>query len=434
MEVTDYTLSNESGDKDFDVTVYGSEGKPVIVFPEGDSSCTSWENGGMIEALSDLIDGGRAQLFATDSADNEGWYFRGADPAYRFESLKAFYDYVEDVLVPFVAERSGTDEPPLLVGAGIGALNATVEMFRKPSLFGGLLALSGSYDVRFFVDGDLDPMWDEFSPVALASSLSEEGVRRLSEVPVAFVSGQDTSETGIETQRVLDTIFAERGIGATFEYWGYDVTHGWHWWCEEARQLLPCLLEPNGLVDRKLVAKVSAARVEAEHADEILRGKEEELAAAQERSRQAKDDARAATERLRREREVVAERKEASERAQAAATEAWRRRDEAQKALDEAIAAGNAAQGEADAAAKELADAEWIAGEAKAASDRATAEKVEAGHRLAKAESAVRTARESSRRAANALTTAEERVEAERAEAGQEADEDADGPVEEPQE
>lgn len=415
MEVTDYTLKNESGDKDFDVTVYGTAGKPVIVFPEGDSSCTSWENGGMIDTLADLIDGGEAQLFATDSADNEGWYFRGADPAYRYESLKAFYDYVEDVLVPFVAEHAGTDEPPLLVGAGIGALNAAVEMLRKPHLFGGLLALSGSYDVRFFVDGDLDPMWEGFSPVALAANLGDAEASRLSQVPVAFVSGQHTSETGIETQRVLDTIFAERGIEATFEYWGYDVSHDWYWWREEVRQLLPCVLEPNGLVDRKLVAKVSAAKVEADHADEILKGKEEILAQAQERSRLAKDEARAATERLRNERQVVAERKETAERAQAAAQVAWHKRDEAQKALDEAVAAGNAAQAEADAAAKELADAEWIAGEAKAASDKATAEKVEAGHQLAKAESAVRTARESSRRAANALTTAEERVEAERA-------------------
>lgn len=420
MEVTDYTLSSKSEDKDFDVTVYGKAGTPIIVFPEGDSSCTSWENGGMIEALSGLIDGGEAQLFATDSSDNEGWYFRGADPAYRFESLKVFYDYVEEVLVPFVAEHAATKEPPLLVGAGIGALNATVEMFRKPTLFGGLLALSGSYDVRFFVDGDLDPMWDELSPVALAANFGQQDVDRLSEVPIAFVSGQDSSETGIETQRVLDTIFAEKRIEATFEYWGYDVNHGWYWWREEARQLLPCLLAPNGLVDRKLVAKVSAAKVELEHADEILKGKQDELAVAQERSRQAKDDARAATERLRREREVVAERKEAAERAQAAAQAAWARRDEAQKALDEAVTAGEAAQAEADKAAKELADAEWIAGEAKAASDKATAEKVDAGHQLAKAESAARTARETSRRAANALTTAEERIEAERAETSEE--------------
>lgn len=418
MEVSDYTLHNESGDKDFDVTVYGTAGKPVIVFPEGDSSCTSWENGGMIETLADLIDDRQAQLFATDSADNEGWYFRDADPAYRYESLRGFYAYVEDVLLPFVAEHAVTDEPPVLVGAGIGALNATVEMLRKPELFGGLLALSGSYDVRFFVDGDLDAAWDEFSPVALAANLDEKQVERLNEVPLAFVSGQHASETGIETQRVLDTIFADKGIEATFEYWGYDVNHDWYWWREEARQLMPCVLAPNGLVDRKLVAKVSAARVEADHADQILKGKEDELVQAQERSRQAKNAARAATERLRREREVVSERKEAADKAQDAAREAWMRRDEAQRALDEAIAAGNAAQAEADKAAKELADAEWIAGEAKAASDHATAEKVDAGHALAKAESAVRTAKESSRRAANAVTTAEERIEAERGGSG----------------
>ena len=51
METKDFTLHRDGVDGDFDVTLYGTAGRPVIVFPEGDSSCSSWEDGGMIDAL-----------------------------------------------------------------------------------------------------------------------------------------------------------------------------------------------------------------------------------------------------------------------------------------------------------------------------------------------------------------------------------------------
>lgn len=412
MEVKDYTLSNKSGDKDFDVTVYGTSGRPVIVFPEGDSSCTSWENGGMVEALSDLIDGGEVQLFATDSVDDESWYFRDADPEYRYGSLKGFYEYVEGVLVPFVREHAGSDAAPILAGVGVGALNATVELFRRPQLFGGLLAQSGAYDVRFFIDGELDEAWDDFSPVALAANFDEAEEDLLSQLPIAFVVGQESSETGIETQRVLDTIFARKGIEATFEYWGYDVSHTWHWWQEEARQLLPCVVRPNGLTERKLVAKISAAKADAEHAAEVLQGAQGELEAAKEQLEGARASVKSTSERLAREDKAVEERQAEEERLFAVAKEAWSRRDDAQRVLDEAIAAGNAAQADADRAAEERSKAEWIRGEARAASDKAQSDKAVAKRRVAKAESALKAATEADKHAADALAAANEEMKA----------------------
>ena len=56
METKDFTLHREGVDGDFDVTQYGTAGRPVIAFPEGDSSCASWGEGGMVDALAGLID------------------------------------------------------------------------------------------------------------------------------------------------------------------------------------------------------------------------------------------------------------------------------------------------------------------------------------------------------------------------------------------
>lgn len=266
MEVVDYTLHSEELDRDFDVTVYGGSGWPVIVFPEGDSTCTSWENGGLVDAVAPLLNAGKAQLFCVDSMDDEGWYARSTLPEYRIENIHAYFDFVRKDFVPFVVQHSLSERAPLLAGVGIGALNATVTLLIDPTPFGGLLAVSGNYDVRNFLDEEPDEDWLGVSPVDLAKLLSDgksDGkLRAIKRIPVAFVCGQHASEDGIESQRAMDAALSAAGAGATFEYWGYDVSHDWVWWAEEVRQLLPCLLKPTGLQDRELVAELSAAQAQ----------------------------------------------------------------------------------------------------------------------------------------------------------------------------
>jgi len=121
---------------------------------------------------------------------------------------------VEDVLVPFVAEHASTQDLPLVAGAGMGALNATIAILRRPDLFGGLLALSGSYDVRVFAGDDFDEQWAEFSPVDI---LAQPSCDALVGRPLAFVCGQGADETGIGSQRALEGLLADKDIEATFE-------------------------------------------------------------------------------------------------------------------------------------------------------------------------------------------------------------------------
>jgi hypothetical protein len=111
---------------------------------------------------------------------------------------------------------------------------------------------------------------------------------------MAFVCGQEPSEGGIDTQRALADALDEKSINATFEYWGYDVSHAWHWWLEETRQMLPAVLKVGGLEERRLTADLSYAKVEAEHAREVLADEKEGLASARD-ARPRSDGARSIT-------------------------------------------------------------------------------------------------------------------------------------------
>ena len=273
MEVKNYTLHGDKANKDFDLVVYGSKGRPAIAFPEGDSSCLSWENNGMVDAVADLVDAGKVQLFCVDTSDSESWHAHGALREYRLENLEGFFAFVEGELATFIKKASGSKEPPLVLGAGMGALNATIAMLRRPKDYSGLLALSGTYDVHQLIEGELDEPWRAFSPFDLLADLTSRKAEAtlLRERQLAFVCGQHGSETGADTQRQLDAAMAERDVPATFEYWGFDVSHDWYWWHEELRQLLPCLLVEGGLKRRIQDVLVARAQEEATRANSLDR-------------------------------------------------------------------------------------------------------------------------------------------------------------------
>lgn len=405
MLVKDYTLHGEGANRDFDLVVYGSKGQPVIAFPEADASCVCWENNGMVAALADLIEAGTIQLFCVDSLDDESWHATGALDEYRRQNLADWFDFIEHELLAFVGTTSTSRRRPLLVGAGMGAMNVTVALLRKPAAYAGLLALSGTYDVRALVGDWAVPEWLAFSPVDLVANLdpASDVVKALKDGQLAFVSGQEGSETGAWSQSLLEERMAALGIDATFELWGYDVSHDWCWWQEMCRQLLPCLLKRNGLEQRRLTARVSRAEVEAQHAEEVLAAREAELAVVEASLSQTKGEVKVTAARQEAEEHVVLEHERELKRLADLATEAWAERDRIAQLLAHANDAGNEAQAKADAAAEALSEAEWIAGEAKGAAERAAAEHAAAQERVREARTAAQAAKKAKAAADKAL-------------------------------
>lgn len=373
MKTSHVTVQSTDLLREMDVVSYGDAGPAVIAFPEGNSSFASWQDGGMVDALAPIIDAGKLRLFCPDSTDLMGWYSRYAVPEYRLANIEGFFKFVKNDLLPLVNKACGGEQRPVLVGAGMGALNACLLMLRDPELFGGLLALSGTYDARRFVVGDLPEGWEEVSPVDIVEALPQNGKARrvLKGLPIAFVCGQDASEDGIDTQRALQKAFEDRDIEATFEYWGYDVSHSWEWWQREVTEMLPAVLAPEGLADRKLGASLAYAKREAEHARTELVDAQAKLAAARDALKIAKEDLKVTSKRVKSEEESVRKCGLAEDELVEKARKAWSERDRIAAQLRDIEATAQDAQGKADAATKARKDAEWILGEARAAAAQA---------------------------------------------------------------
>jgi len=57
--------------RDMEFKVYGSAGVPVLALPARGGRFYDWENNGMPDAIAQLLNEGKVQLFCADSIDSE---------------------------------------------------------------------------------------------------------------------------------------------------------------------------------------------------------------------------------------------------------------------------------------------------------------------------------------------------------------------------
>src|SRR5262249_30110998 len=91
------------------VLAYGHWGRPVLVFPSELGKRWDWEDTGMIGALGDLIDVGRAKVYCADGADE--WTWR-ADNVPLEERARRHADYerwIVESVAPLIHAETGGD-------------------------------------------------------------------------------------------------------------------------------------------------------------------------------------------------------------------------------------------------------------------------------------------------------------------------------------
>ena len=55
------------------VVAYGHYGRPVLAFPAERGNAWEYENRGMVDAVAELLDGGRMKLYCVESFDSASW-------------------------------------------------------------------------------------------------------------------------------------------------------------------------------------------------------------------------------------------------------------------------------------------------------------------------------------------------------------------------
>lgn len=223
---------------DMPLVAYGHDGPPLLMFPTAAADFLEYERFLLVDSIKSLIEAGRLRAYSINSVNRYSLLNDQASPQMKAELLTRYDRYIVDEVLPLIRNATGGGRP-ITTGASLGAFLSANAYFRHPDLFRGVIAMSGSYDIRSYLKGYSDDNVYFNNPADYLPSLSDEYylpiLRRADSIYI--LSGQGAYEAP-ERSRDLSRILSAKGIPHTLDLWGHDVNHDWPWW----RRMLPYYL------------------------------------------------------------------------------------------------------------------------------------------------------------------------------------------------
>lgn len=233
--------------QDMELKVYGSGGWPFIVFPTSSGRFFDFENNGMVASAERFIKEGKITLFAVDSIDQQSWDNPEKQPEEKARRHNDYDRYIVTEVIPFIHERTRSRDRIMCTGVSMGAAHAVLFFCRHPDLFQGVIALSGVYNFRYFLNNyqgnDLDVYYN--SPLDFLPNQSDERVlEQMRDSNIIICVGQGAwEEPMIADTRRMQEILRAKKIPGWIDFWGHDVNHDWPWWRKQFPYFLGKLYE-----------------------------------------------------------------------------------------------------------------------------------------------------------------------------------------------
>lgn len=220
--------------------VFGHGGTPVLVFPTSRGRFYQWEDFGMLGGPSDWeasqglrsglrehLERGWIQLFCVDSVDQQSWYDFDL-PATRVLAMQQAYDdYLLREFLPVLRQLNGTDFLTV-TGASFGAYHAASFSFRHPEQVRRLLAMSGDFCIRKYLEDFYDLSVYYHNPIDFVANLPASALEPYRKMDIILASGM--SDFCLSSTRQLSATLQQLGLHPRLEVWGEDSVHDWPTW------------------------------------------------------------------------------------------------------------------------------------------------------------------------------------------------------------
>lgn len=227
--------------KYMEIVTYGYYGFPLLMFPTAAADYLEYERFLMLDVIAPYIDSGKVKVFSINSINSESWLNRQVPAKYKGIRQQQYNGYISEEVVPYIWNSCNGKVGIITTGASLGAFHAANQLFRRPDLFDGTIAMSGAYDIRGYYHDDY---YDENiyfnNPVDYVPNLNDSHYLTLlrQKKHVHLLTGQGDYENPNASRRMAG-ILAQKGIPFELDLWGYDMPHDWPTW----RQMLPYYIE-----------------------------------------------------------------------------------------------------------------------------------------------------------------------------------------------
>ena len=226
------------------VSTYGHWGRPVLVFPSEQGRSTDWESNGMVDAVRDLVDGGRVKLFCIDSGDQHSWSNPTIPLEERARRHAGYEDWVLEHVVPYIRHECGCADEIAVTGCSMGAFHAANFAFKRADLFPLAICLSGNYDPSAWEGwGERGEAAYFNNPLDYVAHLEGDHLDWLrSRLSVVLVCGQgqwEDSTGSLDSTKRFAGLLNGKGLRCELDLWGHDVPHDWPSWRAQLAHHLP---------------------------------------------------------------------------------------------------------------------------------------------------------------------------------------------------
>jgi esterase/lipase superfamily enzyme len=221
------------------VAVYGHYGFALLMIPTAAADYLEYERFQLIDRLAPFIDAGKLKVFSINSINNESWMNKPMEGAHKAIRHNQFNDYVFNEVVPFIKTHTSAETSITTTGASFGALHAMNLFLKRPDLIGGVIAMSGVYDLMEYTDGYYDEQVYFNSPIHYIPNLNDHSIlEQIRKGKIIMATGSGEYEDP-EANRRFSRVLNSKSISHQLDIWGPDTKHDWETW----KKMLPLLLE-----------------------------------------------------------------------------------------------------------------------------------------------------------------------------------------------
>lgn len=226
--------------KNMDIAVYGHYGFALLLIPTAAADFLEYERFQLLKAIEKPINEGKVKVFSINSINMESWLNKDMHPRHKAIRHQQFNEYVFQEVVPFIQDKTSLDSPIITCGASFGALHALNMFLKRPDLFKGTIAMSGSYDLSYYTNDYWDNDVYFNSPMHYLKNLQDDNyLRKIREAKKILISTGSGAWERPQFSRDISAVLAEKGINHELDIWGSDMPHDWQTW----RAMLPYYLE-----------------------------------------------------------------------------------------------------------------------------------------------------------------------------------------------
>ncbi len=232
MKIQELKQFSEHLNQDMALKIYGTRGKPVLVFPTLNGRYFDFENFGMVDSVQALIDTEKIILITVDSIDDQSLANERIAPALRMQRHEEYDQYIIKEVVPFIQNEVALNRKLLSAGCDMGGYHAANFFFRYPDAFNGTISLSGWFQLGGFVGNFLNSSVYFHSPLRYLPNLTDDWyLERFRQSQIIICAGQGhMEEMPLANAHALEQVLNAKNIPCWFDYWGMDVDHDWSWW------------------------------------------------------------------------------------------------------------------------------------------------------------------------------------------------------------